>query len=43
MRCIKPLAPSRNETNSSRVNIGADKTWAIRRICAHGWPVQESI
>jgi hypothetical protein len=26
MRCIKPLAPSRNETNSSRVNAGADKT-----------------
>src|SRR5438046_10366554 len=24
MRCIKPLAPSRKETNSSRVNIGAD-------------------
>jgi hypothetical protein len=42
MRCIKPLAPSRNETNSSRVNVGADKTWAIRRICAYGWPVQAS-
>jgi hypothetical protein len=42
MRCIKPLAPSRNETNSSRVNIGADKTSAIRRICAYGWPVQAS-
>jgi hypothetical protein len=40
MRCIKPLAPSRNETNSSRVNGGADKTWAIRRICAYGWRVQ---
>jgi hypothetical protein len=26
MRCIKPLAPSRNETNSSRVNAGGDKT-----------------
>src|SRR5450631_2614867 len=34
--------PSRNETNSSRVNVGADKTWAIRRICAYGWPVQAS-
>jgi hypothetical protein len=42
MRCIKPLAPSRNETNSSRVNGGADKTWAIPRICAHGWPDQAS-
>jgi hypothetical protein len=40
MRCIKPLAPSRNETNSSRVNAGADKTWAIARLCAYGWPVQ---
>jgi hypothetical protein len=34
MRCIKPLAPSRNETNSSRVNVGADGT--ILRICADG-------
>jgi hypothetical protein len=34
MRCIKPLAPSRNETNSSRVNVGAD--WAILGICADG-------
>jgi hypothetical protein len=42
MRCIKPLAPSRNETNSSRVNAGADKTWAITRLCANGWPVQAS-
>jgi hypothetical protein len=42
MRCIKPLAPSRNETNSSRVNAGADKTWAIARLCAYGWPVQAS-
>jgi hypothetical protein len=32
MRCIKPLAPSRNETNSSRVNVGADG--AILGICA---------
>jgi hypothetical protein len=35
MRCIKPLAPSRNETNSSRVN-GGDKLSAIPRICASG-------
>jgi hypothetical protein len=34
MRCIKPLAPSRNETNSSRVNGGADR--AILGICADG-------
>src|SRR5258707_12809391 len=34
MRCIKPLAPSRNETNSSRVNVGAD--CAILGICADG-------
>src|SRR5260370_2004160 len=34
MRCIKPLAPSRNETNSSRVNGGADG--AILGICAEG-------
>src|SRR5260370_34803429 len=32
MRCIKPLAPSRNETNSSRVNVGADVV--ILGICA---------
>ena len=32
MRCIKPLAPSRNETNSSRVNAGADTSWAILQI-----------
>jgi hypothetical protein len=42
MRCIKPLAPSRNETNSSRVNGGADKLSAIPRMCAFGWPVQAS-
>src|ERR1700682_4718427 len=34
MRCIKPLAPSRNETNSSRVNGGADG--AILGICSYG-------
>jgi hypothetical protein len=34
MRCIKPLAPSRNETNSSRVNGGADG--AILGICPYG-------
>ena len=34
MRCIKPLAPSRNETNSSRVNGGA--VGAILGICSHG-------
>jgi hypothetical protein len=39
MRCIKPLAPSRNETNSSRVN-GGDKFSAMLRICAYGCPVQ---
>jgi hypothetical protein len=33
MRCIKPLAPSRNETNSSRVNGGA--VGAILGICSH--------
>ena len=38
MRCIKPLAPSRNETNSSRVNGGADG--AILGICAYGRPDQ---
>jgi hypothetical protein len=36
MECIKPLAQSRNETNSSRVNGGADELWAIPRICAYG-------
>src|ERR1700692_3697123 len=34
MRCIKPLAPSRNETNSSRVNGGP--VGAISRICSYG-------
>src|SRR6202142_2740505 len=34
MRCIKPLAPSRNETNSSRVSGGADG--AILLVCAYG-------
>src|SRR6266404_9675294 len=34
MRCIKPLAPSRNETNSSRVNGGAEG--AILGICSYG-------
>jgi hypothetical protein len=34
MRCIKPLAPSRNETNSSRVNGGA--VGAILGICSYG-------
>jgi hypothetical protein len=34
MRCIKPLAPSRNETNSSRVNGGA--VGAIFLVCACG-------
>jgi hypothetical protein len=42
MRCIKPLAPSRSETNSSRVNGGADEPWSIPRTCAYGWPVQAS-
>jgi hypothetical protein len=41
MRCIKPLAPSRNETNSSRVNGGADG--AILGICACGRPDQAGI
>src|SRR5258705_6204071 len=40
MRCIKPLAPSRNETNSSRVNGGADR--AILGICASGAWDQET-
>jgi hypothetical protein len=34
MRCIKPLAPSRNETNSSRVSGGA--VGAILGICSYG-------
>ena len=34
MRFIKPLAPSRNETNSSRVNGGA--VGAILEICSYG-------
>ena len=34
MRCIKPLAPSRSETNSSRVNGGA--VGAILGICSYG-------
>src|SRR5258707_15442111 len=38
MRCIKPLAPSRNETNSSRVNGGA--VGAILGICSYGGPDQ---
>ena len=41
MRCIKPLAPSRNETNSSRVNGGADR--AILGICADGGHDQAGI
>src|ERR1700682_4025602 len=41
MRCIKPLAPSRNETNSSRVNGGADG--AILGICAYSRPDQAGI
>src|SRR6266436_10116820 len=40
MRCIKPLAPSRNETNSSRVNVGADVV--ILGICASGTRDQET-
>jgi len=43
MRCIKPLAPSRNETNSSWVNGGAAKSGAIVRICAYGGPDQAGI
>src|SRR5216683_697374 len=34
IRCIKPLAPSRNETNSSRVSGGA--VGAILGICSYG-------
>ena len=41
VRCIKPLAQSRNETNSSRVN-GADKSGFIFQICASGAAVQAS-
>src|SRR6202022_3084196 len=40
-RCIKPLAQSRNETNSSWVN-GADKSGCIFQICASGAAVQAS-
>src|SRR6516165_9231680 len=40
MRCIKPLAPSRNETNSSRVSGGADG--AILAICSYGGRDQET-
>src|ERR1700730_8155434 len=40
MRCIKPLAPSRSETNSSRVNGGADG--AILGICSYGGRDQET-
>ena len=43
MRCIKPLAPSRNETNSSWVNGDAAKSGAIVRICAYGGPDQAGI
>ena len=41
VRCIKPLAQSRNETNSSWVN-GADKSEFIFQICASGIAVQAS-
>lgn len=41
VRCIKPLAQSRNETNSSWVN-GADKSGFIFQICASGSAVQAS-
>src|SRR5260221_3115517 len=41
VRCIKPLAQSRNETNSSCVN-GADKSGFIFQICASGAAVQAS-
>src|SRR6266852_4153907 len=41
VRCIKPLAQSRNETNSSWVN-GANKSGFIFRICASGAAVQAS-
>jgi len=42
VRCIKPLAQSRNKTNSSWVN-GADKSGFIFQICASGAAVQASI
>ena len=41
VRCIKPLAQSRNETNSSWVN-GANKSRFIFQICASGAAVQAS-
>jgi hypothetical protein len=41
VRCIRPLAQSRNETNSSWVN-GADKSWFIFQTCASGAAVQAS-
>jgi hypothetical protein len=41
VRCIKPLAQSRNETNSSWVN-GADKSGFIFQKCASGAAVQAS-
>jgi len=41
VRCIKPLAQSRNETNSSWVN-GADKSGFIFQTCASGAAVQAS-
>ena len=43
MRCITPLAPSRNETNSSRVNGGASRSGAIFQICADGMRFQAEI
>ncbi len=39
VRCIKPLAQSRNEANSSLVN-GADKSGFIFQICASGAAIQ---
>ena len=41
VRCIKPLAQSRNEANSSWVN-GADKSGFIFQVCASGAAVQAS-
>jgi hypothetical protein len=41
VRCVKPLAQSRNETNSSWVN-GADKSGFIFQICASGAAAQAS-
>ena len=41
VRCIKPLAQSRNETNSSWVN-GANKSGFIFQICASGAAAQAS-